>query len=215
MGCTRFLTGLAFFLQFAAAVSFMVIVIVKLDHYSFNVSSPTINGMNISLPNLTTDSFCTLGYTSSGGSLCVGSYIVAGISLAASLCLSLFLCLTCNLCGLGRVIDAIFAGVACALWSVWASVLVKNQHPNAPMQDWCTAVIALAISCAGLFGIACIFSICIFFKSCCCGGGSKSRDVENARPAEAYKMQSSPQQQFMYGSAPPPVVVVPANNSRW
>lgn len=220
MSCLKAATGFAFFLQFAAAIAFLVIIVMKLDHYTFTVNGPSVNGTTINLPSLEASSYCLLGYTSAGGSLCVGSYIVAGISLAASFALSLFLCLTCNLCGLGAVIDAVFAGVACALWSVWSSVLIKNEHPNAPMQDWRTAVIALAIACAALFGIACLFSLSKIFASCCsccgCGSGSSGRDVEQGK--QSYKLQSSPQQQFMYGGPapahPPPVVVVP-QNSRW
>jgi len=52
---------------------------------------------------------CLLGSTPNGVNLCYVAYGWSGVSILATLALSLLECCTCNLCGLGFLVDTIFA----------------------------------------------------------------------------------------------------------
>lgn len=45
-------------------------------------------------------------------------FVVAGISVIVSLLISLVQCVTCHLCGIGGVLDVIFAAAGTAWWVV-------------------------------------------------------------------------------------------------
>jgi hypothetical protein len=60
---------------------------------------------------------CLLGTTTRGADACRLAYIFGGVSILATLGLGLLLVLTCNLCGVGAVLDAMFA-LAGAAWCV-------------------------------------------------------------------------------------------------
>jgi hypothetical protein len=59
---------------------------------------------------------CLLGAASNGVNLCYVAYGVGGVSILATAALSVLMCCTCNLCGLGFLLDTIFALVGTAWW---------------------------------------------------------------------------------------------------
>ena len=74
-------------------------------------------------------------------------YVVIGVSLVVSAAISLVQCLTCNLCGLGKFLDMIFAGVGFVWWLVAAGVVQHNVN-DAPgldgsMQDYRNATVGM------------------------------------------------------------------------
>lgn len=198
MGCGHCLSALAGFLQVGVAVAVIVVTYLKLDHYSVIV---TTDGVAVS-------SQCMLGVTSGGLDLCHYAYAVSGISLAASLVLGLLLCCTCNLCGLGGVLDTIFAALATAWWAVAGAVLNHYMHEPyvsaLPQYQWRLIIVILAFVSCGLFGISILISLIRVFASCCCGGssrGRKQRDFEAAPPQKVVVVhQQPPQGQFITAS---------------
>jgi mannose-P-dolichol utilization defect protein 1 len=198
MGCGGFLSGLAGFLQVGVAVAIIVITYIKLDHYTISV---TTDGASVS-------SQCLLGYTSSGMNLCHYAYAASGVSLAASAALGLLLCCTCNLCGLGGVLDFIFAALGVAWWAVAGSLLNHYMHQPyvsaLPQYNWRLIIIVLAFVSCGLFGISILISVMRVCSRCCGGssGGRKHRDVEAAAPTKVVVVQQQPPQgQFITASS--------------
>lgn len=57
---------------------------------------------------------CLLGSAPNGVNLCYVAYGFSGVSILASGALSLLMCCTCNLCGLGFLLDTIFAAAGTA-----------------------------------------------------------------------------------------------------
>lgn len=195
MGCGGFLSGLAGFLQVGVAVAVIVITYIKLDHYDVNIST---SGATVS-------SQCMLGTTSNGLNLCHYTYAVGGVSLAASAALGLLLCCTCNLCGLGGILDTIFAAVGTAWWAVAGVVLNNYMHQPAvsalPQYNWRLIIIILAFVSCALFGFTVLISLGRLCSRCCSGGssGKRRRDVE-AVPTKVVVAQAPPQGQFITAS---------------
>lgn len=89
--------------QFVVAVAIVAIVATKLSDVTYS--------------NAGIYQTCSLGQcgTSCSGSLCNYMYAVAGVSMAVSLGISILQCCTCNLCGLGGILDILFA-IAGTAW---------------------------------------------------------------------------------------------------
>ena len=77
------------------------LVATKLDslHVGFDVKNLKAN---------VTDN-CLMGEAPNGVNLCYVAYGFGGVSILATGVLSLLMCCTCNLCGLGFLLDTIFA----------------------------------------------------------------------------------------------------------
>lgn len=86
--------------------------------------------------------------------LCTYGYVVAGVSILASLALTFLLCFTFNCCGLGIVLDLIFAGAGALWWAAAASVFSASKTVPTlvnPDTGYDTAVVVLAWVNTGLF----------------------------------------------------------------
>jgi mannose-P-dolichol utilization defect protein 1 len=134
-------------------------------------------GWNSNTYNADVSNVCLLGYTDQGGNLCYFAYIVSGISIIATGILSILQCCTCNLCGLGTVLDAIFAAAGTVLWAV-AGVMFNwyEKLPamaGVPREQWRHAIPILCFTACALFGIMCLAAIYSIFAACCCGGSKR------------------------------------------
>lgn len=143
---------------------------------------------------------CLLGFMNNGGNLCYFAYMASGISLAATAALSILQCCTCYLCGLGTLLDAVFAMAGACLWAVSGLIFNKyNTQPsmaNVPRPDWRFSITVLSFSACALFGImglAAIYSVLAAVCCCKCCGGSSSR----ARTQVVYRDAEKGQGQFM------------------
>lgn len=137
----------------ALAVSIAVILAIKLDDVSVQV-----DGLSASIHTQ-----CYLGTAVESTSLCTYVYVVVGVSVGVSLALSLVQCVTCNLCGLGGVLDAIFA-ILGLVWWVIAGAIVTARVQDASsvgltMQGWRTRIVILMWIEAGLFLLLTLLAI--------------------------------------------------------
>ncbi|KAF6254451.1 hypothetical protein COO60DRAFT_1540574 [Scenedesmus sp. NREL 46B-D3] len=173
-GC---LVGLSCFLQTAVAAAIIVITALKLHKVSVGWNSDTYNA--------DVSNVCLLGFTEQGANLCYFAYAVSGISIVATGVISILQCCTCNLCGLGTLLDAIFAAAGTVLWAV-AGVMFNlyEKMPamaGAPRPEWRRAIPILSFTACALFGVMCLAAIYSIFAACCCGRskrGYKSRGGE-------------------------------------
>ncbi|GAB4814433.1 hypothetical protein N2152v2_001479 [Parachlorella kessleri] len=99
-------------------------------------------------------------------------YVVIGVSLVVSFAISLVQCLTCNLCGLGKFLDMIFAGVGFVWWLIAAGVVQHNVN-DAPgldgsMQDYRNATVGMMWAEVALFGVLIVSGL---FRLCSCFSG--------------------------------------------
>lgn len=95
------------------AVAIVVVVATKLSDTQIVAPnlSDGLQGSDFQIINST----CTLAEDYKSSSMCNYVYALAGVSIAVSIAISLLQCCTCNLCGLGGVLDLIFA-VAGTAW---------------------------------------------------------------------------------------------------
>lgn len=128
---------------------------------------------------------CLLGTTDNGASLCVFAYGVSGVSILATAVLGILQCCTCRLCGLGTVLDAIFAAAGTVLWAIAGVVFHYYGRLPAmaavPRPEWRGAIPVLAFTACGLFGLMCLAAIWSVVSGCCCAG--RSRGAKGARVA--------------------------------
>lgn len=179
MHATKCFASLALFLQVCAAVAIIVITATKFSNFQ------DVTAAGNDLVSVTINQSCALGQFSTGWSMCTYSYVVAGVSLAASLVLSLLLCITCNCCGIGGVLDAVFAAIGIAWWVIGAILLTQRSSSPAQLADWRVALIALAWACVALFGLALLLLVCRAFAVCCGGGRERERERKHAGDVEA------------------------------
>ena len=91
---------------------------------------------------------CLMGTAPNGVNLCYVAYGFSGVSILATAALSLLQCCTCNLCGLGFVLDTVFAAAGTGWWAVAAVVFgfYARQPETAalPQANWRQWVIILS-----------------------------------------------------------------------
>jgi mannose-P-dolichol utilization defect protein 1 len=175
-------------LQTAVATAIIVITALKLHKVSV--------GWNADTYNADVSNVCLLGHTEQGGNLCYFAYIVSGISIIATGILSLLQCCTCNLCGLGTVLDAIFAAAGTVLWAVAGVMFNWYQKLPAmaavPRQQWRHSIPILCFTACTLFGIMCLAAIYSIFAACCCGGSKRGYKSRGGRNAAAADIEAAP-----------------------
>ncbi|KAF8066270.1 leucine--tRNA ligase [Scenedesmus sp. PABB004] len=164
------LAGLACFLQAGVAAAIIVITALRLHRVHVGLDGATF-AADVS-------NVCLLGTTDNGANLCYFAYIVSGISIIATGVLSILQCCTCNLCGLGSVLDCLFAAAGTVLWVV-AGVIFnyyhKLQSAAVPRPEWRQLIPILSFVACGLFGLMCLASIWSMVATCCgCIGGRRS-----------------------------------------
>eukprot|EP00882_Tetradesmus_deserticola_P002823 GHRQ01003001.1.p1 GENE.GHRQ01003001.1~~GHRQ01003001.1.p1 ORF type:complete len:263 (+),score=92.51 GHRQ01003001.1:347-1135(+) len=214
-GC---LVGLSCFLQTAVAAAIIVITALKL--HKVNV------GWNSATYNADVSNICLLGTTDQGANLCYFAYSVSGVSILATAVLSILQCCTCNLCGLGTLLDAIFAAAGTVLWAVAGVILNYYQKlpamADVPRADWRHAIPILCFVACGLFGVMCLAAVYSMFAACCCGGSKRGYKQGgrtalaggdlNATPAKFAQpvTQHTVQQQQQQQQQQQPMVYLPA-----
>lgn len=163
-------------LQLACAASIIVITALKL--HNFNVSWDK-NTWNSDVKNT-----CLLGTMSNGANLCYFAYMAGGISIVATGALSILQCCTCYLCGLGTILDAVFAAAGTFLWAIAGIIFNEyNKAPavtNAPLPQWRLSITVLSFSACALFGVMALAAVYSMLTACCCsccGGGSRTKVV--------------------------------------
>lgn len=200
MACGRILHALLMAGQLAAAGLLIGLVATKLNNIKMSFDPEHLSAK-------VTDT-CLLGAASNGVNLCYVAYGVGGVSILATAALSVLMCCTCNLCGLGFLLDTIFALVGTAWWAL-AGVLYNyyTQQPDIvdlPQAEWRRWVVLLCwIGCA-FFGAALLVNLYRILAKCCgcltCGGGEGRRDMEKGYGGRAAYMPT----QFTPAGAPPP-----------
>jgi len=168
MGCNRALVGLTCFLQVACAAAIITITALKLHKVNITWNGQTWNSE--------VQNTCLLGKMDNGGNLCYLAYMAGGISIAATATLSILQCCTCYLCGLGTILDAVFAAAGTLLWAVVG--VIFNQYNSRPVMayvprsDWRLSITILSFSACGLFGVMALAAVSSMLSACCCGGRS-------------------------------------------
>ena len=100
------------------ALAIIIITAFKLQSVSFEADTVTLG-----------EATCLLGSDPSAGSICILLEVVGGITIALGIAVGLVQCITCHLCGLGGILDAIFAAVGAALW-IGTAVTVQKGNDN-------------------------------------------------------------------------------------
>jgi len=174
-------------LQLACAAAIIVITALKLHKVNITWDDKTWNTDVLNT--------CLLGTMENGANLCYFAYIAGGISVLATLALSILQCCTCHLCGLGGLLDAVFAAAGTILWAI-AGVIFDRYYKqpamqNVPRPEWRLSITILSFAACALFGIMALAAIYSILSACCCGGccggGSSKRtqvvyrDVEKGR----------------------------------
>jgi len=199
-------------LQVAVAGIILGLVAAKLNRVFVNVDP---DNLSAGVTNV-----CLLGQSYNGVNLCTATYIVCAISMVATLAVGFLQCITCNMCGLGVILDTVFAAAGTALWTLAGVVLYQSKDLQqnkalisalpADKQSSTTTinsiVFYLAWAACGLFAImffACLWRMLstLCCKGCC--GSSRKREVVEgptkiviAQPP-SYAQYPPKQQQFM------------------
>lgn len=199
----RCLVALTCFLQVAAAAAIIVITAMKLHRVSisFDKQSYQADVSNV----------CLLGTTDNGANLCYFAYIVSGISIVATGILSLLQCCTCNLCGLGLILDGVFAAAGAVLWGIAGYIFdfYRKQPLMAlvPRPEWRQSIPILAYAACALFGLMLLAAAYALLSTCCCpgscGGSSRSSGKLFAGGGGGY------------GGGPPAYHAYPPAGGRW
>jgi hypothetical protein len=97
--------------------------------------------------------------------------------------------ITCNMCGCGKVMDAVFTALAGGWWLVAGFITAahtkaaNSARPTIPGSQWRNAVVLLCWVTSGLFGaLFCVHMLRIGFSCCRKSFGKKGspEDVEKA-----------------------------------
>jgi hypothetical protein len=162
--------------QVACAAAIITITALKLHKINLTWDNKTWNS--------DVQNVCLLGFMENGANLCYFAYMAGGISVVATAALSILQCCTCHLCGLGTILDAVFAAAGTVLWAVAGIIFNEyNSSPtmtNMPRPQWRLSITILSFTACALFGLmalAAVYGLLSACCGCCCrrGGGSKTR----------------------------------------
>jgi hypothetical protein len=149
-----------------------------------------LSNVDVTVENGTSESFCALGTKGLtvgdlstddiASSNCLFLEILGGLTIAIGFIIGIIQCFTCHLCGLGGILDLIFAILGFGAWLA-ASIIVtdvyndtKAEGPDAPYNDnRKTIMIMCWVECA-LFATIILFAI---MKCCSSRKSRKSGDV--------------------------------------
>lgn len=159
-------------LQVACAAAIITITALKLHKFNISWDNKTWNS---DLQNN-----CLLGTMENGANLSYFAYMAGGISVVATAALSILQCCTCNLCGLGGVLDAVFAAAGTVMWAV--AGIIFNEYNNTPamasvpLPQWRLSITILSFAACALFALmvlAAVYSLLAACCSCCCAGSRR------------------------------------------
>ncbi|KIZ03763.1 hypothetical protein MNEG_4198 [Monoraphidium neglectum] len=162
---------------------------------------------------------CLLGTTTRGADACRLAYIFGGVSILATLGLGLLLVLTCNLCGVGAVLDAMFALAGAAWWATAGMVFTGvsrrpdvQKLPFPARRDWAVLLCWLGFA---LFAAAFVTNLVRVYLKCCgeergSGLPTKQQPVQGVPVAHTASALVAANQ-ALYGPyvRPPPVAGYP------
>lgn len=191
-GVVNLVAAIASFFVTGLAIAITVYTAVKLADVSWNPLYISTNGAD--LGNLTSTSFCALGKQSTTftvGELsfdtasisndnCLFIEILGGCTIGLGIVIGIIQCYTCHLCGLGGILDFIFAAAGAAAWCV-ASIMVTNVYKDGndsdnpavtAFNDERKAVMIMSWVEFGLF--ASIIVAAVLKCLTCCGGRTKN-----------------------------------------
>ena len=123
--------------------------------------------------------------------------ILGGCTIALGILLTLLQCLTCNFCGLGGILDGIFALAGGAVWLA-AAILVQDARNDlngaSPNDTYNSRRNTIAAMVWVEFILFALIFICALLKCCCCccrgGKGDKEVDAEEVVAALLEKIVS-------------------------
>lgn len=170
-----FLPHLLPWLQLACATAIVIITSLKLHNVKLNWDG---KAWNANLENT-----CLLGTMDNGTNLCYFAYAAGGISIIATAALSILQCCTCHFCGLGGILDTMFAAAGTFLWMAAGIIFnTYNKKPamdNAPQKDWRMSITVLSFCACALFGVMAIAAVYSMLSACCscCKGSSHKTKV--------------------------------------
>ena len=174
--------------QVAAAAAIITITALKLNRINLTWNDQTWKS--------DVQNTCLLGTMSNGANLCYFAYMAGGISIIAAAALSILQCCTCYLCGLGTVLDAVFAMAGTFLWAIAGIIFNQyNKQPsmaNVPRPEWRLSITILSFTACGLFGVMALAAVYNMLSACCgcCAGRTHTRtqvvyrDVEKGQQGQ-------------------------------
>lgn len=153
---------------------------------------------------------CLLGKTTNGASLCIVAYAFSAGSLLGTLALSILLCCTCNLCGLGFLLDTIFALAGTVWWAAAGLVFgyynkqpAIAQLPQSQARRWVYILSWVGCAAFGLTFLVRLYQMLSAVCSCCGGGRGRSRRKDVEAPPAPRAPRAAPQPVY-FGAGPPP-----------
>lgn len=177
-------------LQGGLGLAITVYTAVELTNVEWN---PVDLSNGIQLNNLTSSQFCALGKKSTefavtdfnvttsisvSDSNCLFLEILGGCTIGLAIVIGIIQCYTCRLCGLGGILDFLFAAAGTAAWCV-ASLVVTNVYNNGNdslvpvVQEFNTERKIVMIMCWVEFGLFVFIVFAAIGKCCCCKGRDK------------------------------------------
>jgi hypothetical protein len=145
----------------------------KLQSVNYN---PYDQGGTLINPDFSPDeSSCVLGADADTGSNCVLLEVAGGVTIALGLVVGIIQCFTCHMCGLGGVLDVLFATAGALLWAAVSVIVTRGKQAaeefdsSAENDKWREVIVVMSYVEAGMFGLIAIMG----FSKCCCGGRRK------------------------------------------
>ena len=110
--------------------------------------------------------------------------MVSGISILASFVITTILCCSFNCCGLGLLVDTLFAAAGGLWWLAAAVTFTHSKTVNTlvnPQDGWEQAIIGLSWANCGLFTFVFVSYLLKIWGECCpclacCDGEDKEKD---------------------------------------
>uniref|UniRef100_A0A383VUI7 MARVEL domain-containing protein n=1 Tax=Tetradesmus obliquus TaxID=3088 RepID=A0A383VUI7_TETOB len=132
--------------------------------------------------------FCLASADPKNMSVCTYIYAVGAVSIVLTILIGLLQLITCNMCGCGKVMDAVFTALACGWWLVAGFITAahtraaNSARPAIPGSEWRNAVVLLCWATSGLFGALFVVHMLRIGFSCCRKFSKKGQqnDVEKA-----------------------------------
>ena len=175
-------------LQSLLALAIVIYTAVKLSDVNVNISGVFGQADTLS------EGFCALG---TGGGInatvgdanfdfssadiansnCLFLEILGGITIGIGIVIGIIQCFTCNICGLGGLLDFIFALAGTAAWLAAAIIIqnVYNDNKDSPLpaiQEYNSERETIMIMCWVEFALFAFIVLASILK--CCGGRKKS-----------------------------------------